>query len=213
MFLLSIVLLVGLAGAAFCAGAETGFLSVSRGRVLHMARQGGVRAKVVQQAIADMARTTTTLLVGNNLSAVTYSSVSTALSAACFPASVSGQAIWSFVAAVVMLAVGEFLPKLLCSARPLRRLIQLAPVWSVVRRVLSPLVTAVDTVIARFLPRRESRLKVTPAAVLKILEDRKDGVKLSELEGALISRLMVLRAKGEFVTPESLLSVLDGQEK
>ena len=50
---------------------------------------------------------------------------------------------------------------------------------------------------------------MTPEAVLKILEDRRDGVKLSDFESALIGRLMVLRANGQQVSPESLLSVLD----
>jgi hypothetical protein len=50
---------------------------------------------------------------------------------------------------------------------------------------------------------------MTPEAVLKILEDRKDGVRLSDLESALIGRIMVLRAKGEFVVPETLLPALD----
>ena len=64
-------------------------------------------------------------------------------------------------------------------------------------------------VIDRFLPKREARPKMTPEAVLKILEDRKDGVKISNFESALIGRIMVLRAKGEFITPDSLLAALD----
>ena len=50
---------------------------------------------------------------------------------------------------------------------------------------------------------------MTPEAVLKILEDRKDGVRLSDFESALIGRIMVLRAKGEFIVPEAVLSALD----
>ena len=45
--------------------------------------------------------------------------------------------------------------------------------------------------------------------MLKILKDRKDGVKLSDFESALIGRIMVLRARGESVIPETLLSALD----
>ena len=45
--------------------------------------------------------------------------------------------------------------------------------------------------------------------LLRILQDRKDGVKLSDFESALIGRIMVLRARGEFVIPETLLSALD----
>ena len=40
-------------------------------------------------------------------------------------------------------------------------------------------------------------------------EDRKDGVKLSDFESALIRRIMQLRAKGEFVVPDTLLPALD----
>ena len=39
-FLLFLTVFASLALAAFCAGAETAFTSVSRGRVVHMAREG-----------------------------------------------------------------------------------------------------------------------------------------------------------------------------
>ena len=207
--LLGIALIVALACAAFCAGAETGFLSVSRGRVLHMAREGGKRAKIVQAAIGDMARTTTTLLVGNNIAAVSFSSASAALAARAFGDSAGLQTVWSVAAAFAMLILGEFLPKLFCAARPLRRTLLLAPVWRVFEKALSPLGRFVTAVIGLVMPRREARPQVTPATVLKILEDRKDGVKLTDFESALIGRIMVLRSKGEFVIPDTVLPALD----
>ena len=70
-FLLFLVAVGALTVAAFCAGAETGFLSVGRGRVLHVAREGSARAKIVFTAIFNLGRTTTALLVGNNLASVT----------------------------------------------------------------------------------------------------------------------------------------------
>ena len=69
-FLLALALVVALAVAAFCAGSETAFLSVSRGRLLHLAREGSAAAKIVKAAIDDMTATMTSLLVGNNLAAV-----------------------------------------------------------------------------------------------------------------------------------------------
>lgn len=207
--LLLIAMLASLAAAAFCAGAETGFLSVSRGRILHMARLGGKRAKVVQRALADLPRTMTALLVGNNLAAVSYSSSSTALSVVLFAGAPAAQTAWAAAAAFAMLAVGEFFPKFVCAMRPLNRTLALAPAWSVAQRFLIPIGSVIQSAISRFLPRREQTQRMTPATVLKILEDRKDGVKLSDFESALVGRLMVLRARGEFVTPESLLSALD----
>lgn len=207
--LLFIVVVLALATAAFCAGCETGFLSVRRGRVIHMAREGGVRAKVIYEAISNMGRTTTALLVGNNLAAVCYSSASSALVAALYADSPVAQVVLSFVPALLILFLGEFLPKLLCSARPLRRLLWLAPWWRVFARVFAPVGAAVQLVIERVLPKRETKSKMTPESILKILQDRKDGVKLSDFESALIGRIMVLRAKGEFVVPDTLLSALD----
>lgn len=209
---LAVLLVVGLAVAAFCAGAETGFLSVSRGRILHMARAGGERAKIVQTAIGDLARTTTALLVGNNLAGVTYSSASAALSALAFPDSSAAQAVWALVAAFVMLILGEFSPKLLCAARPLRRILGLAVVWQAFARVFVPVGSVVMLLIGRFLPKREQKTKVTPETVLRILEDRKDGVRLSDFESALIGRIMVLRSKNEFIVPDTLLPALDDFE-
>ena len=207
--LLFLVVVLALATAAFCAGCETGFLSVRRGRVIHMAREGGVRAKIIHEAISNMGRTTTALLVGNNLAAVCYSSASSAFAAALYADSPAMQVVLSFVSALAILFLGEFLPKLLCSARPLRRLLWLAPAWRVFARVFAPVGAAVQLVVERVLPKRETKTKMTPESVLKILKDRKDGVKLSDFESALIGRIMVLRAKGEFVVPETLLSALD----
>ena len=207
--LLFLVVLASLAAAAFCAGAETGFLSVRRGRVLHMAREGGARAKVVYEAISDMGRTTTALLVGNNLASVTYSSAATALSLRLFADSSFAQVVSSLVVALALLMLGEFLPKLFCSARPLRRLLWLVPCWKVFAKVFVPVGSLVQAVIGRLLPRRETKAKVTPESLLKLLQDRKDGVRLSDFESALIARILVLRARGEFVIPESLLPVLD----
>ena len=208
-FLLFLIAAAALALAAFGAGAETGFLSVRRGRVLHMAREGGVRAKIVYAAISDLGRTTTALLVGNNLASVTYSAAAAALTARLFGASRIGSILASLVVALLLLMLGEFLPKLFCSTRPLRRMLALAPYWAVFARVFVPVGALVQRVIERLMPKQEAKPKMTPEAVLKILEDRKDGVRLSDLESALIGRIMVLRAKGEFVVPETLLPALD----
>ena len=203
------LVLAALAGTAFCAGAETGFLSVRRGRVIHMAREGGARAKILFEAISNMGRTTTALLVGSNLSSVLYSSASAALVGVLGVRTAAGEALLSFLSALAILFFGEFMPKLLFSARPLRRLLSIAVPWSHFANVFAPVGALVQLVVEKLMPKRESKSKITPETVLKILADRKDGVKLSDLESALIGRIMTLRAKGEFVIPDTLLSAVD----
>lgn len=204
---LVLVILVSLSSSAFCSGAETGFLSVSRGRILHLAREGGRKAQIVQKAISDMSRTTTTLLIGNNLSNVTYSSASAALVIELCDGSLA-RSLGSFIAAFVVLYTSEFMPKLLCAARPLRRILFLAPIYRVMDFVLSPLTRVGIAFTDLFVPQKDVKEKLTSADLIRILEDRKDGVKLSDFESALITRLIVLRVKGKPITPESILSSL-----
>jgi len=210
--LLFVGAVLALAVAAFCAGAETGFLSVRRGRIIHMAREGGVRAKVIYAAISNIGRTTTALLVGNNLASVTYSSLTAAIVEAVGADESLSASLLSFGSALVLLFLGEFLPKLFCSARPLRRLLRLAPCWRIFSRVFVPVGALIQMLIERLLPPSEMKTRMTPETVLKILADRKDGVKLSDFESALVGRIMVLRAKGEAITPEALLAALDAAD-
>lgn len=114
-FLLIVATVVALASSAFCAGAETAFMSVSRGRITHLARAGSVAATRVQAALREMNVTLTTLLIGNNLSNVAFSSAAAALGTRLFAHSPAGHAGWTVASAFTVLYLSEFLPKLFCS--------------------------------------------------------------------------------------------------
>lgn len=213
--LLVLAMAVALAVAAFCAGSETAFLSVSRGRLLHLAREGSAAAKIVKAAIDDMTATMTSLLVGNNLAAVVFSSASAALSARLFVDSAVARTVWSVAAAFTVLYLSEFLPKLLCSTRPLRRILALARPYRVFAFVMAPLTavaTAITSLAAGRARRTDAQPPVTVHDLLRILEDRKNGVRLTDFESALISRILVLRRKGQPVTPDALLRALDDED-
>jgi len=206
-FLLLLVALVALTAAAFCAGAETGFLSVSRERILHLAREGGRKAQIVQEALADMGHTMTTLLIGNNLASVCYSSATAALAADLGVGSTS-RIVWNLVAAFIVLYCSEFSPKLVCAARPLRSSLVLADTYQTVRLLLRPLTAVAMKLTDLFVPRKESKYKLTADDLVRILQDRKDGVCVSDIESALIGRIIVLQARHKPITSEALLDVL-----
>ncbi len=208
VFLLLLAVLASLAFAAFCAGAETCFLSVSRERVLHLAREGGAKAKIVQKALSDMSLTTTTLLIGNNIASVAYSAATTALIADLCNDS-TWRSVWSFAAAFLVLYVSEFMPKLLCAARPLRRSLRLARTYAAVEISLKPLSRIALKLTDVFMHgRKDVKYKVTSDDLIRILQDRKDGVCLSNLESAIISRIMVLKIKKKPITADAILSAL-----
>ena len=210
--LLILAALAMLAVTAFCAGAETAFLSVSRERILHLAREGGKKAKIVYKALAAMPRTMTTLLIGSNLASVAYSSATAELAEELFVDRAAASALWSFSAAFTILYAAEFMPKMLCSARPLRRILAMAPSYRALAAALRPLTAAGMWLTNLFVPGKEVKSRLTPADLLNILQDRKDGVCLSDIESALITRIVVLRVKGRPITPESILSALRDNE-
>ena len=206
--LLCIAAFMSLLFSAFFSGTETGFLSVSRERILHLAREGGRKAKIVQDALSDMGRTTTTLLIGNNIANVSYSSATAALAAELFSKDSVANIVWSLFAAFLVLYSSEFMPKLLCSARPLRRSLLLAAPYRLVAFALRPFTAVAMKLTDIFMPERELKYQLTTSDLIRILEDRKEGVCLSDIESALITKILVHRVKGREITPESLLSAL-----
>ncbi len=211
--LLFLCLVSALGVAAFCAGAETGFFSLNRGRVVHMAREGSKAAAILEKVLLDKARALTCLLVGNNLAGVVFSSASAALAAQLLPDEFGPRTAWSVGAALAMLVLGEFAPKLLCSTRPLERTLRLAPFYRVFAAVMYPLTMMALFLTSLFEPKKGStREKVTPDDFLQLLRDRKDGVCLTDFESALIAKILVLRKKGERVTQENILTALDGPD-
>ena len=208
-FLLIVATVVALASSAFCAGPETAFLSASRGRITHLARAGSVAATRVQAALREMNVTLTTLLIGNNLSNVAFSSAAAALGTRLFAHSPAGHAGWTVASAFTVLYLSEFLPKLFCSTRPLTRSLALAAPFRVFTLVLSPLTRLAMAITGLFIPKGETKERVTSKDLLRILQDRKDGVRLTDFESALISRILVMRRKGEFMTVEGILRALD----
>lgn len=208
VLLLVISAVAMLALTAFCAGAETAFLSVSRERILHLAREGGRKAKIVHKALSTMPRTMTTLLIGSNLASVAYSSAMAELAEEFFVNRAAATALWSFSAAFTILYVSEFLPKMLCAARPLRRILAMATTYRALNAALHPLTSLGMLLTNLFVPRKEAKSALTSSDLLRILQDRKDGVCLSDIESALITRIIVLRVKGKPITPDAILSAL-----
>ncbi len=195
--------------SSFCSGSETAFLSVSRERILHLSRSGGMKAKILQKIITDMPRTLTTILIGNNLAAVAYSASSAALALEVFGPSGIGNMVWTALSALLVLYASEFMPKLLCAARPLRWCLRLARPYRMMAFALGPIVSVVVWVTDFFVPRKaQKKYSLTGKDLMRILRDRKDGVVISDIESALIGRIVACRVSKKPVTPETLLSAV-----
>ena len=195
--LLMFLLLASVCAAGFCAGVETGFLSVSRVRLLSLVRQGSTRARRLAKALGDMSRVVTTLLVGNNLAAVTVSTVSAVLALRLFSSSPLLQTGWTLFVAALMLFVGEYLPKLLFATRPLRRSLSAMRAYRLLEVLLAPLVgvfAAVTRVVFKVRPMKSGRLGVSRAGLRTLVSDKDGSTRLTPFERTLIARVLDLQA-------------------
>ncbi len=195
--LLLILMLMAVCAAGFCAGVETGFLSVSRVRLLPLVRQGSKRARRLAEALRDMSHVVTTLLVGNNIAAVTVSTISAALALRLFAVSPVLQACWTLFVAVLMLFVGEFLPKLLFATRPLRRSLTAIRLYRPLELLLSPVVSvfaAVTRVVFKVRPMKGGRLGVSRDGLRTLMSDKNGSTRLTSFERTLIMRVLDLQA-------------------
>ena len=195
--LLLLLLLVAVCAAGFCAGVETGFLSVSRVRLLSLVRQGSKRARQLAKALRNMSRVVTTLLVGNNIAAVTVSTVSAVLALRMFADSPLFQTAWALFVAALMLFGGEYLPKLLFASRPLRRSLAAMRFYHFLEVVLAPLVgvfTAITRVVFKVRPTKGGRLGMSRAGLRTLVSDKEGSTRLTPFERTLIARVLDLQA-------------------
>ena len=188
---------VSVAAAGFFAGVETGFLSVPRVRLLSLVRQSAPRAKRLARILGDMSRVLTTLLVGNNLASVLFSTATAALGARLFWNMPAARSVWSLAAAVLMLFLGEYLPKLIFASRPLRRSLLAAQPYRVAATILAVPVAAFSAfvrIVFRVRQPRSLRLGVSRDGLRMLVADRDDATRLTQFERRLIDRVLMLQA-------------------
>ena len=188
---------LSVAAAAYCAGVERGARSVSRVRRLSLVRQSAPRAKRLARILGDMSRVLTTLLVGNNLAAVLFSTASASLGAQMFANMPLAHSAWSLAAAVLMLFLGEYLPKLIFASRPLRRSLWASGPYRMLALALALPVAAFSAFVRvafRVRQPRSLRLGVSRDGLRMLVADRHDATRLTQFERRLIDRVLMLQA-------------------
>ena len=129
-----VLILLALAACAFFSGSETAFVTANRLKIEVRARQRGSLGRVVTTFLADPGTFLTTTLVGNNLALVVYATLVgvwldaplAALFGTSGPGTAAVVAVQTLGAALVVLVVGEVLPKSLLRQPSARALFWLA---------------------------------------------------------------------------------------
>jgi CBS domain containing-hemolysin-like protein len=133
----ALVLILAILGSAFFSGAETGMMSVSRARLARRAREGDRRVVRLERLRERLDDAILTCLVGTNLSNVLASAVTAALLTALLGPSGEGLAV--LAASLVLVVLGEILPKILYREYPEQLSLVSLPLLEGFRWLISPL--------------------------------------------------------------------------
>jgi len=131
------VILVCLVGSALFAGLETGVISIHRLRLRHLVRTNTPGARIIERFLNHPDHLLGTTLVGNNLCLV-FTSVTTAILALKWFGA-WGPWISSIFTSLIILVVGEYLPKAWFQGRPAHRTLPFARFLQIAGWVFLPL--------------------------------------------------------------------------
>jgi putative hemolysin len=136
--IIGLVLLVG--GAAFFAASEAAIVSVNRIRARALVEKKVRGSSRLQRLVEDRNRTLTSVLIGNTVVLLAADSVATYL---FIIAGVPHAALWSTVVmTIVILLLGEILPKTVAVSSGDRTALRLAPLLDFTTRILTPITAA-----------------------------------------------------------------------
>ncbi|MFC1530299.1 hemolysin family protein [Gemmatimonadota bacterium] len=141
--LLLALMFVGILGSAFFSGAEIAVISCSRLRMRHLAREGNRAAMAVERILGDLRRMVTATLIGTN-----FCNVATAAAATGFFITITpgNEALLStLVVTPVILVFGEILPKTIFRQYADGICLRTAPVLTLMKWLLYPLVWIADS--------------------------------------------------------------------
>jgi len=209
-----VLILVCIAGSAFFSGIETGVISIQRTRLKHYARRGSKRARLLEAFQSDSDRLLGTTLVGTNLCVVMCSVLGASMGRRF--SSVWGETAATAVMTVVLLIIGEYLPKAWFHNRPFDRSRRFVNTLRVTEILLTP-ISAVILRISRTLMPGSDRtfLEPTPFVTrddLKVLarEGERDGV-LSPRERVMIHRVFELSGKpaSQIMVPREQMAIVN----
>lgn len=140
---LLIILVILIALSAFFSGSETAFLSFSKVRLRHMARQGDKRAKMLHSLLKRPERVLGTILVGNNFVNIAAAAIATYLASYWLGSIKQGVILVTVGLTLVILVFGEISPKTFSATHPEKVSFFVLPVINGLMVILAPVVKVV----------------------------------------------------------------------
>lgn len=123
--------------SAFFSGSETALIGANRLRLRHLAGEGDLGARRILGLVEDPRRLLAGILVGNNIVNILGAVVMGSYFTEVYGSQSAGAAVATVVSTPVLVLFGEFLPKTMAAARPIRFARFISGPLGVILRLLS----------------------------------------------------------------------------
>jgi Mg2+/Co2+ transporter CorB len=134
--------------SAFFSGSETGLTAVSRARIFQLIKDNNKRAATVKKLREDKESLIGAILLGNNLVNILASALATSLAISLWGE--VGVVYATFAMTLLVLVFAEVLPKTYAIKRSEKVSLAVAPLLSVIVRLLSPITQLVKWIVQQF---------------------------------------------------------------
>jgi len=210
---LLLILPAGLFLAAFWSGSETALTSLSAARIKKIVAHHQKIAKTLSQWLNNPEYFLITILVGNTLTNLSLSHLTTLLILGILPRSwhsPAGIFLWLFLTGLVLI-FGEISPKLLARRYSERITIAILPVYDLIMRILRPIIWVIRKISGSSQTFVLPTYKLNIGEIKQLLsESRLGGMVPQETEQMVLQALRLNRVTTkEIMTPAEQVEAVD----
>ncbi len=211
-FLLAILVIVIISGSAICSGIEAALLAVNPIRVHELAidQKDGRKARRLAKLRKKLGRTLTVVTIANNSFNIFGSLMLGSLAAYVFKKGVA-LPIFSAVLTILILLIGEILPKSIGTRLSLRISLISAPILNILGLVMRPIVIPLEKLLPVIKAENEITTDEEEIRQMATLGSQKGQIEADE--AAMISKVFQLNdlTARDLMTPRVAAPTLDGK--
>jgi len=168
--------------SAFFSGSETSLTAASKARMHALEQDGSRRARLVNRLLLSREKLIGAILLGNNLTNIAASALTTSLFLGLFGE--AGVAYATIVMTVIVVLFTEVLPKTYAFINPERMALAFAPAVSVVVTVFAPVTATIQWIVRHTLRLFGANIS-DDAEVLSAHEEIRGAIELHHKEGGV----------------------------
>ena len=208
-----IILILLVLAYSFFSASETAFSSLNRVKIKALANQGNKKAQATLKLDEKFSKLLTTILIGNTIVNVVAASLATVFFTNLYKN--NGVAISSVVMTIVIMIIGEIIPKNIAKHMPEKFAMSVTPILNILVFIFTPL-TAIFNLLEKTFAKsfKDDDETYSTEEFITMVEEANEGGDIEDHEADLITNALEFNDLdvGEIFTPRTDIVAIDIDE-